>query len=338
MMSPRKILFPLSWIYGIVTSLRNLFYDKGWWESSVYAMPVICVGNLSVGGTGKSPMIEFLVEHLQTDYEIAVLSRGYGRKTKGYLDVKPNHLASEVGDEPLQIKQKFPNILVAVCEDRRTGIEKLTGKAQVILLDDAFQHRKVKPSFSIMLTPYGDLYIDDQILPAGNLRESKRGVRRADIVMVSKCPEKMPYAELQKIQFRLNLKENKFLFFSRIGYDPNIQGVSESLPLEYLKDKSFTLVTGIANPKPLLSYLKGYGFDFNHKKFPDHHDFSDAEIANLKEDDLIVTTEKDFVRLQPRLQKLALYYLPIKTIVLNDQEDYLLRLVRNSVEDFRSKN
>jgi len=338
MMSPRKILFPLSWIYGIVTSLRNLFYDKGWWESRVYPMPVICVGNLSVGGTGKSPMIEFLVEHLQTDYEIAVLSRGYGRKTKGYLQVEPNDLASEVGDEPLQIKQKFPNILVAVCEDRRTGIENLKGKAQVILLDDAFQHRKVKPSFSIMLTPYGDLYIDDQILPAGNLRESKRGVRRADIVMVSKCPRKMPYVEMQKIQFRLNLKENNFLFFSRIGYDPNIQGVSESLPLEYLKDKSFTLVTGIANPKPLVSYLKGYGFDFNHKKFPDHHEFSDAEIANLKQDDLIVTTEKDFVRLQPRLQKLALYYLPIKTIVLNDQEDYLLRLVRSSIEEFRSKN
>lgn len=316
--------------------MRNLAYDMGWKESRGYDIPVLCVGNLSVGGTGKSPMIEYLIDFLRKDYQVAVLSRGYKRKTKGYLEVKVAHTAEEVGDEPLQFKQKFPGITVAVCADRRTGIDQLKGKAEIVLLDDAFQHRKVKPSFHILLTPYHDLYMDDLILPAGNLRESARGIKRADIVIVTKCPNNISYAEQQEIIFRMNLRPQQKVYFSKIGYDAKIHGKTEALPLEYLSGKKFTLVTGIANPKPLVAYLKDRELVFTHEKFPDHHNFTASEIEKLRTNELILTTEKDYMRLQPKLDKFALYHLPITTIILNEQGRYLQKVVREAIE--RKKN
>ena len=267
-MKLRKLLFPFSLVYDGVTRLRNTAYDRGWKESTLYDLPVICVGNLSVGGTGKSPMVEWLLSFLLNDYRVAVLSRGYGRTTKGYLEVEVNHQATEVGDEPLQIKNKFPEALVAVCADRRTGIAQLRDRAEVILLDDAFQHRKVRPSFTLLLTPFDDLFLEDQVLPAGNLREAGYNKRRADLIVVTKCPDPVPYAKLQEIQYRMGLQEHQKIYFTRIAYHQQILGKSESLPLDYLKGKPFTLVTGIAKPGPLVRFLDQQGFQFEHLKYP----------------------------------------------------------------------
>lgn len=331
----RKILFPFSLLYGALTAIRNFFYDKGWWESRRYPIPVICVGNLSVGGTGKSPMIEYLIDFLKDDYQIAVLSRGYKRKSKGYLEVLEDHTAIEVGDEPLQIKQKYPRIRVVVCADRREGIEKLKSKADLILMDDGFQHRRVKPSFSILLTPFHDLYINDYFLPTGNLREPKSGANRAEMIVVTKCPEGTAYAKLQEIQFKIKPRSNQNIFFSKIGYDPHIYGASETLPLHYLQDKKFTLVTGIANPQPMLDFLNLKKFNFEHERFVDHHEFTDSELDYLRKKELIITTEKDFVRLQPKLEKYAVYYLPIRTEILNEQGAFFKQLVKASIRDFK---
>ena len=325
---------PFSLLYGSILALRNLCYDKGWFKSKSYAIPIICVGNLSTGGTGKSPMIEYLISFLKEDYKVAVLSRGYKRKTDGFRDVLINSKAEDVGDEPLQIKRKFPEVMVAVCADRQEGIEKIRIKANVILLDDAFQHRKVSASTNILLTTFDDLYVHDMVLPAGNLRESKRGAKRADLVMVTKCPEKHSHAKLQEIQYILNLKPTQKIYFSKISYDEFICGISETLPLNYLLNKNFTLVTGIANPKPLVEFLKQNQFNFEHKKFPDHHHFSNSEIKNFKEKEIILTTEKDFVRLEPRLNKSAIYYLPIKTAILNEQEKFFKEYIINEIENF----
>lgn len=169
----RKLLFPFSIIYAAITALRNRLYDLGWLKSHSYNLPIICVGNLSTGGTGKSPMVEFLVNTLKQKYKVAVLSRGYKRKTIGFRKVLVTSTVSEVGDEPLQFKKKFPEVDVAVCEVRSNGIDKLKTNADLIILDDAFQHRRVTPSLSILLTSYGDLYVDDYVLPTGNLREPK---------------------------------------------------------------------------------------------------------------------------------------------------------------------
>ena len=277
-------------------------------------------------------MIEYLISFLKEEYKVAVLSRGYKRKTSGFLEVQESHTASQVGDEPLQIKQKFPETTVAVCADRQTGIEKLKKTSEIILLDDAFQHRKVAASLNILLTPFNDLYIYDYMLPTGNLREPRAGALRADIIIVTKCPEKVAYAKLQEIQFKLELNPHQKIYFSKIGYDSSIYGVSETLPIDYLLQKKFTLVTGIANPTPLVDFLKQKGYDFEHHKFPDHHDFSPSEIEKLKKKDLIITTEKDYMRLQPKLKKFALYYLPIKTILLNEQSKYFEERILSEVK------
>jgi tetraacyldisaccharide 4'-kinase len=251
----RKLLFPFSWLYGGITALRNLFYDKGWLSSTSYTLPIICVGNLSVGGTGKSPMIEFLIERLKEHYQVSVLSRGYKRNTKGYREVTIGSTALEVGDEPLQFKQKHPDIKVAVCANRRHGIEQLKNGSDIILLDDAYQHRKVKPYINILLSTYDDLYIHDHMLPAGNLREYRSGADRAHFIVITKCPDRVAYANLQRVQFDLKLEPHQKIYFSRIGYDSKIYGKTEELDLDYLSNKTFTLVTGIANPKPMLDHL-----------------------------------------------------------------------------------
>ena len=329
----RKLLFPFAIIYGWVVTARNFLYDKQWagFKSVSYAKPIICVGNLSVGGTGKSPMIELLIMLLKDTHNLAVLSRGYKRKTSGYLEVEPSHLASQTGDEPLQFKQKFPEVTVAVCADRQLGIEVLRPKADVILLDDAFQHRKVKAGFTLLLTPFDDLFYEDYFLPAGTLRESRKGASRADVIVVTKCPDKVAYARLQEIKYLLQLAPYQKVYFSKIGYADTIVGVTERLPLDYLKAKVFTLVTGIANPSSLVLFLKEQGFTFTHKKYADHHDFSEAEILALQKEELILTTEKDYMRLQVPLEKYAMYYLPIKTIILNKQEGFFKDTILEAV-------
>ena len=329
----RLLGLPFAFLYGLLMSARNHLYNKGLLESREYDIPIICVGNLSMGGTGKSPMIAYLVKLLKDDYKVGVLSRGYGRKTSGYLEVETHSTAKEVGDEPLQLKQNFPSVLTVVCEDRRTGIEKMKSRVEVILLDDAFQHRKVKADLNILLTPFNELYLDDYIVPAGRLREPTSGARRADVIIVTKCPQPLSYAIQQQIQFRMQLLPHQRLYFSRIGYDSKIYGKSEIQPLRYLIDKKFTLLTGIANPDPLVAFLKEQGFHFDHEKFKDHHYFSEAEIKRLSQKDIILATEKDYVRLQPHLDKFAMYFLPIKTVLLNEQNEFFEQYIKDAIKN-----
>lgn len=328
----RKLLFPFSLLYGGITALRNLLYNKGFLKSSTYDFPVICVGNLSTGGTGKSPMIELLVSFLKDNHKIAVLSRGYKRKTSGYREVSTTNAVEEVGDEPLQFKKKFPEIAVAVCEDRRTGIEKLQNKADVILLDDAFQHRKVKASLNILLTSFDELYADDCMLPTGNLREPKFGAKRADVIVVTKCPENISDITIEAIKRKLNPKPQQEIYFSKIGYASEIKNAKDEKPLLSLKDKEFLLVTGIANPKPLIDFLQKERLNFKEKSFTDHHNFNSSEIEELKKHPLILTTEKDFMRLGMLSNTTEIYYLPIKTVILNGEEEKFKSCIKKAIK------
>ena|SRR5690554_683426 len=326
----RKLLFPFSLIYGGITYLRNRLYDMGWLKSHSYIIPIICVGNLSTGGTGKSPMAEFLVSRLKDRYTLSVLSRGYKRKTKGFQEVFENSTVAEVGDEPLQFKRKFPEVKVAVCERRSDGIEKLLPSSELIVLDDAFQHRKVNPSFSILLTSYGDLYVNDLVLPAGNLREPKTGADRADILVVTKCPATLSQSEMDSIKIKLRPKPHQHIHFTKIVYSEQIENRSEKQSLRTLKNKNFTLVTGIANPKPLVEFLKNHDLQFVHKSFSDHHHFTDSEIKDLDQEGIILTTEKDYMRLQPFIKNVRLFYLPITISFLNDTADEFIRKIETS--------
>lgn len=319
----RIILFPIVPIYYVITWLRNWLYDLGLMESKSYDLPIICVGNLSTGGTGKTPMIEYLISILKNDKIVATLSRGYKRKTKGFLLADDNASAATIGDEPFQFYNKFENILVAVDSDRQNGIAtllNLQNQPDIILLDDAYQHRKVKADYNILLTAYNNLYFNDIVLPTGNLREPRHGRKRADIVIVTKCPIDIEANEKKSIKKSLKLKEHQKLFFSSIVYSDTVFGSKVDLKLKELN--KFTLVTGIANPKPLVEYLISKDLVFDHLEFPDHHNFKPHEIDHLCKKELILTTEKDYVRLagNKNLESI-LFYLPIK-IKIEDSEAF----------------
>jgi tetraacyldisaccharide 4'-kinase len=332
----RKMLTPFSLLYKGVTDLRNLMYDKELLKSEAYELPVICVGNLTVGGTGKSPMIEYLIRLLKDDFKVAVLSRGYKRSTQGFLYVESSHTANEVGDEPLQFKTKYPNITVAVCADRREGISKLKPKAEVILLDDAFQHRKVKAGYNILLTTFEKPFLDDMLLPAGDLRESRSGAKRADAIVITKIPGNAAYAAVQELEFRLREYAGKPIYKTRIAYADLIKNNQGSEPIAYLKDKAFTLVTGIANPEPLITYLTQQGCRFELQRYPDHHEFTKAQLDLIARKELVITTEKDYMRLRDKIDKKALYYLPIQTEFV-EKEGYFESEILDFVHEYWNK-
>ncbi|MGM5469645.1 tetraacyldisaccharide 4'-kinase [Flavobacteriaceae bacterium LMO-SS05] len=317
----RYILFPVVPFYYLVTWLRNKLYDLGLKSSTHFDLPVICVGNLSVGGTGKTPMIEYLIRLLKDNYKIATLSRGYKRKTDGFVLADNTKTALDMGDEPFQFYKKFNDIMVSVDADRRNGIRQLLAledKPDLILLDDAFQHRKVKAGFNILLMPYDAVFSNHLVLPTGNLREPKSGVKRADVIVVTKCPTLINETEKQQIIQHLKPLDHQFVFFSAITYSETIKNSSAEKKLQDLKGKSFTLVTGIANANPLVDYLHSEGLNFEHLNFRDHHEFSKKEIEYLKSKEWIVTTEKDFMRLEQDFKNsITLYYLPIE-ITLSD--------------------
>ncbi|WP_336065272.1 tetraacyldisaccharide 4'-kinase [Mesoflavibacter sp. CH_XMU1404-2] len=319
----RIILFPFVPIYFLVTWFRNLAYDKGWFKSTSYDFPIICVGNLSAGGTGKTPMVEYLIRLLKDETNLATLSRGYGRKTKGFLLAENNITATELGDEPFQFYHKFKDeITVAVDEDRQHGIATLRAlktKPEVVILDDAFQHRKVKAGYNILLTTYNNLYVDDFVLPTGNLREPKKGAKRANIIVVTKCPEFLSQNDKEAIVLKLKPKVYQHVFFSHISYNDSVLNETQKVGLKALK--SFTLVTGIANAKPLVNYLKSQQLDFNHIEFKDHHNFTADDVKKLSKLERIVTTEKDYMRLKNEaVLKGKLYFLPIKTVIDNSEQ------------------
>ena len=322
----RKILFPLAVLYGWITRFRNFLFDKGWLKSHSFHLPVIAVGNLSVGGTGKSPMIEYLFRLLSQNHRMATLSRGYKRNSDGFLLADENATAASLGDEPFQFYQKFADVLVAVDADRKNGVEHLLEQnppPEIILLDDAFQHRKVEAGFYILLTSFGDLYADDCMLPTGNLREDKSGSQRADVIVVTKCPPDLSWAEQAKIRTKLKPQNNQPIFFSAVAYDSQIYSENATLPIHEIKNTPKLLLAGIAKPKPFFSHLKMEGDVI--KQFPDHHDFSEKEIAEILHDAngrKIITTEKDYVRLKGRIKPDQLFYLPIKSVFLADGRNF----------------
>ncbi|MGS0526735.1 tetraacyldisaccharide 4'-kinase [Zobellia nedashkovskayae] len=308
----RKILFPVSLVYALVVYLRNYFYDKGIFSSKSFETPTICIGNLSAGGTGKTPMVELLVALLKDNYKVAVLSRGYRRKSKGFVLADDSATVGTLGDEPFQIFSKFSDINLAVDADRRNGIEILEkrSKPDVIILDDAYQHRKVTCGFSILLTSFGNLYVDDWYLPTGNLRDSKKEASRAEVIVVTKCPSNLSVDARNAIMAKLKPEPRQKVLFSYLAYNDSLTAVDDSISLDDLKTKKVTLVTGIANPQPLIDYLKFKGLRFEHLKFKDHHDFSNSELDILREKKCILTTEKDFVRLKDKVSNL--YFIPVK--------------------------
>lgn len=319
----RKICFPFVPIYYLVTWLRNVFYDFGIKKAISYNFPIICVGNLSTGGTGKTPMIEYLINLLKTDYKVATLSRGYKRKTKGFQLADGRATAASIGDEPFQFYNKFKNeVLVAVDSDRNNGIKNLQAirnPPKVILLDDAFQHRKVKAGFNILLTTYSNPYFKDYVLPTGNLREPRGGATRANIIIVTKCPDNLSESEKRYFLKRIHPTKQQHVFFSAITYSNQV--FSNSNMRKALRELDvFTLVTGIANPLPLVGFLEDRNLKFEHLSFKDHYEFTQQDIANLEKKSLIVTTEKDFMRLKHyKSLELKLFYLPI-TVIIDDSE------------------
>ncbi len=314
----RKLLFPFSLLYGAVVHLRNFLYDRNILISKKFDTTTICIGNLTVGGTGKTPMTEFLIELLQPHYTIAVLSRGYRRKSAGFVLANESTSVEKLGDEPFQIHQKFKDITVAVDANRREGIKKLSEQVSpnLILLDDAYQHRKVKPDFSLLLTSFGNLYVDDWYLPTGNLRDSKKAAGRADIIIVTKCPKDLSKDDQEQIKKKLKPKKHQKVLFSYFEYDNMVHGQLDHLEVEELKGRKITLVTGIANPVPLVNHLKDIGLDLDHLAFGDHHFFSEREVETLKRKEIVVTTEKDYVRLGKRIPNL--YYLQVKHRFMDD--------------------
>lgn len=340
----KSSLLPFSWLYGMVMTIRNKLFDHNILKSKKYPnIPIICVGNLSVGGTGKTPHIEYLIELLKPKYKVAVLSRGYKRQTSHFILATEQTSYAEIGDEPFQIKRKFPDILVAVDKNRQNGIEKLLHlseetKPDIILMDDGFQHRWVHPSYSIILSDNNRPVYEDELLPAGRLREHIRNLKRANIVLVTKCPKSLKPIDMRIAYNSFKLFPYQHLMFTSMTYGqlyPLDKTNNIKLELPDLVGKEILLVTGIASPKPLLKKLKEYSPQITHIAFPDHHDFTGLDLENITEQfidlpeskRILIVTEKDAVRLSslklPDELKSAIYYIPIKVIFLNEDEQRL---------------
>ena len=326
-------LAPFSFLYGIGVGLRNMLFDWNVLPSEHFPIPVICIGNLSVGGTGKTPHTEYLIRLLKTKYRVAVLSRGYKRRSSGFVLATATTSARDLGDEPYQMKHKFPDVQVAVDTDRRRGIRNLLRlpeeeRPEIILLDDAFQHRYVSPSFSIVLTDVHRLFYEDRLLPVGLLREPVRGVERADVVIVTKCEAGMKPIDFRVIENNMNLQPWQQLFFTRIVYDeivPVFPEEARSLRREEIReDEDVLAIAGIASPEPFVREVKRYSKRVVPMLFPDHHAFNKADFRKLEavfgemrsSGKLIIITEKDAARLRetaalPSEWRSVLYYLPI---------------------------
>lgn len=327
------MLLPLSKIYGFAVGVRNLMFKWHILKQREFPVPVVVVGNISAGGTGKTPHTEYVIDLLRYKYHIGMLSRGYKRKTKGFVLATSRSTPLDIGDEPYQIYQKFGrDISVAVCEDRCTGIEellRLDPRINLIVLDDAFQHRYVKPTVSIVLTEFNNPVFFDKLLPLGRLREPTKAIYRADMVVVTKCPPQLKAIEYRIFKNNLKLFPYQKLFFSRFNYTslrPLFPDIRKDAPhMSWLgQDDTVLVLSGIANPKPLVRYLKGFKASIKVKVFPDHHNFNrkdlDAITKRFNElegkQKIIVTTEKDAVRLInnpyfPHQLKPHIFYQPI---------------------------
>ncbi|HRN16400.1 MAG TPA: tetraacyldisaccharide 4'-kinase [Xylanibacter oryzae] len=353
----RESLLPISWLYGIGVSIRNFLFNIGILKSRSFDIPIISVGNITVGGTGKTPHVEYLIRLLKDNFNIAVLSRGYKRKSKEFILADDDTEMSMIGDEPYQMKQKFPNITVAVDKDRCHGIEQICGnnstkKTDVILLDDAYQHRYVKAGINILLVDYHRMLSSDKLLPAGRLRESEDGKSRADMVIITKCPSDLKPMEFRVITKAMDLYPYQQLFFTTLIYKdlmPIYEGESKSI--ESISEDNILLLTGIASPQQILEDLKPYMKNINQMTYQDHHLFTDKDVEDLNNrysalpsPKIIITTEKDATRIKgleglSEEVKRNIYTLPIEVKFMLEQKDtfneniigYVRKNSRNSI-------
>ncbi len=343
-------LTPLSWIYGGITSVRNKLYDKNILPSYKFDVPVVCVGNITVGGTGKTPHVEYLIEKLSPHYKIGVISRGYKRKTKGYVSATRLSTPATIGDEPSQINQKYGyRVHVVVCEDRKEGITRLLNEhpdVNLVLMDDGFQHRSVRPKVSILLIDSNRQLENDRLLPLGRLREGVHAMNRADIVVATKCKHPMQPIDYRIIQNNLKLFPCQQLYFSHYNYTALVPVFQDECPytvsLETLTSKDgVLLLTGIASPRPLVKYLNTFDCKVRVAHYPDHHNFSRSDLRAIESTfkkmkgrkKIIITTEKDAVRLSanpyfPQHLKPYIFYQPISVEINsgNDAKDFVSEL------------
>jgi tetraacyldisaccharide 4'-kinase len=344
----RILLFPLSLVYALIIKVRNWLFDKKILPSASFNLPVICVGNLAVGGTGKSPMVEWIIGRLKDRFAIAILSRGYKRKTRGYALADEYSTALDIGDEPMQFHGKFPGIPVAVGEERMVAIPQLLHDrpaTQAIILDDAFQHRAVKAGLNILLTDYSNLFTRDWWLPSGDLRDAPSSCRRADIIVVTKCREDLPENESREIAAEIRPLSHQRLFFSAIRYD-NPYHITRRTPAVIDDRVEVLLVTGIANPAPLKRWLDERSRAYYELAYRDHHIYTIDDLKSIirrfagitAPDKLILTTEKDAVRLikfREELEGLPFYVLPITPRFLFGEEAAFTDLIITFITEFQ---
>ncbi|MVZ63177.1 tetraacyldisaccharide 4'-kinase [Sphingobacterium humi] len=323
----RWLLLPFTILYSLIIWLRNKLYDLGIFSSQQFKVNSIVIGNLAIGGAGKSPLVQYLIQHFKGQYKLATLSRGYGRKTKGFRLVNLSDTATEVGDEPLQFKKNYPDITVAVDENRAEGIQMLQKEHQLILLDDAFQHRKITPTCAILLFDYPSLLSPILLLPTGNFRDTFDQTKRADIILITKCPDHIPAADRETIIKKLRKQQpSAGIYFSSIQYlgPIAIQGLQEA---PQLRNFHILLLTGIANPKPLYAFLSSEKLNYQKLTFPDHHNFSQQDYQKIAAayaaipaaNKLILCTEKDAQRLDlSQLSGIPIAYIPIASKIENE--------------------
>lgn len=343
----RLILLPVSIIYGLVIYARNYLYDKKILRAVKFNFPIICVGNLVMGGTGKSTMVEFLIDILRHEMNVATLSRGYKRRTKGYIQASEKTSALEIGDEPMQFHVKYPGVSVAVCEDRLVAVPQILQDkpaTNVIVLDDAFQHRAIDAGLNIILTQYGDLYTHDFFLPSGDLRDEKASAKRANIIVVTKCPANLAIEEKNSIEKDLHLKDEQTIYFTTLEHGlPYHILTKEEKPLSL--EKEVLLVCGIANPEPLKKYLEENTAAFYQLHFSDHHIYSIDDLKGISKkfeqmqssQKFILTTEKDAVRLikfENTLMDLPFYVLPVRNRFLFGEEEKFTSAIKQYIHSY----
>jgi tetraacyldisaccharide 4'-kinase len=342
------LLYPISLIYELITSFRNFLYDSGILRSKEFTVPVICVGNITVGGTGKTPHTEYLASLLKEHFKVATLSRGYKRKTRGFIVAGPSSTVNDIGDEPLQILRNHPDVLVTVDTNRVSGVKKILlnhPATEVIILDDAFQHRRITPGFSILLSDFNRPIISDYMLPYGNLRENKSNMRRADIILITKSPEDLSAIQRRLIVKELDKADYQNLYFTFLKYKSPVPlfGILKEgtqTAISGFEGCGIVLITGIANPSPLKEYLSKSHTEIVHLAYPDHHNYNEKDILdisaafnNLKsQNKFLITTEKDSVRFREFTNiaepiKSAFYYIPIGISFLNEDKDEFDNLI-----------
>lgn len=332
----RYLLLPITWIYGAIIWLRNKLYDKNILKSASFNFPIICVGNLATGGTGKTPMTEYLIRLLKNDHKTATLSRGYKRKTQGFAIADKDTTALEIGDEPMQFHQKFPDITVAVGEERIVAIPQLLHErpeTQVIILDDAFQHRQVNAGLNIILTDHSNLYTRDLVLPAGDLRDVRSSSKRANIIVVTKCKADLSEAEKNTVIAEIKPTADQPVYFTTIVYGKPYHLFTKE-EIEVKPDDGILLVCGIANPKPLKEHLTKHADSYDLLRYADHHIFHSNDLRDIRQQfkkiksdkKLVLTTEKDAVRLEKFEQELKdfpIYVVPIEhRFLFNDAANF----------------